>query len=197
MKALLRCLFQPICAVIIPRLCHTAFIFSQPFLLRRVVFYMDKSGSSTNNARGLIGATVLIFLGIAISRAVYSHLSYRLVTLARGVLVSHILDKTLRLEYSKASEKSALSLMSTDIEALVTGLPELHENWVSFVEVGVGIYVLTTFVGRASFLVVLPVIREYSFLKHRASEGWLTSTSIDNGLIIHRKTNRASPKGLE
>lgn len=159
MKALLRCLYQPLFAVVIPRLCHLGFVFSQPLLLRRVVSYMDNR-DSVNTARGLIGATVLIFLGIGISRAVYTHLSYRLVTLARGVLVSQILEKTLRLEFSKASERSALSLTTTDIEALVTGLPELHENWVSYVEVAVGIYLLTTVVGRASFLVILPVICE-------------------------------------
>lgn len=160
MKALLRSLLQPLFAVVPPRLCYTAFLFSQPLLLRRIVIYVEEKDASANIGHGLIGATVLVYLGIATSRAVYTHLSFRLVTLARGVLVSEILAKSLRLEYIEAGKQSALSLMSTDIDSLVTGLPDLHETWISFVEVGIGTYLLTTVVGKASFLVVMPLLGE-------------------------------------
>lgn len=158
MKALLRFLCRPLCAVVFPRLCHTGFLFCQPFLLKRIVAFVDEREPSHDSATGLIGATVFVFLGIAVSKAVYTHASYRLVTMARGILISHILQKTLRLEYVKAGEKSAMSLMSTDIEALTVGLPDIHENWVSFVEVGIGAYLLTGVIGRVSFLVGLPIL---------------------------------------
>lgn len=183
MKATLWSLFQPTCAVIVPRLCYTGFIFSQPLLTRRLINYIGERDTSVNTARGLIGATVLIYLGIAISKAAYLHLNYRLVTLARGVLISQILAKSLRIPYSEASKKSALSNMSTDIEGLVTGLPMMHDIWVSFIEIGIGAYILTTVVGRAAFLVVLPLVCEFYIRVHGFNAICATYTLTDASFL--------------
>lgn len=59
-------LLHPFCAVIIPRLLYTTFSFSQPLLLQRVVRLIGEKSPSTSVRNGLIGATVLIYLGLAV-----------------------------------------------------------------------------------------------------------------------------------
>ena len=52
----------------IPRLCFTGFIFAQPFLINRIILFVAQptDESSSNVAAGLIGATVLVYVGIAV-----------------------------------------------------------------------------------------------------------------------------------
>ena len=54
---------------IFPRLCLTGFKFAQPFLIHRVISFVEQESSprNQNTAYGLIGATALIYLGIAVS----------------------------------------------------------------------------------------------------------------------------------
>lgn len=56
-------------APVLPRLCLAAFNFSQPFIIERVIEYVgEPEGQQTNNiAGGLIGATLLVYLGLAVS----------------------------------------------------------------------------------------------------------------------------------
>lgn len=82
----------------------------------------------------------------------------RLVTLVRGVVISEIFKKTLAIDQPKAKELAAATLMTTDVEGIALGLPKFHETIASIIEVGVGIYLLTTTVGKASFLIIFPAI---------------------------------------
>lgn len=65
-KSALVTLLRPFLAVIVPRLLYTAFTFSQPLLLRRIVGFLGENDPSTNVRNGLIGATVLIYFGLAV-----------------------------------------------------------------------------------------------------------------------------------
>lgn len=85
------------------------------------------------------------------------HLTYRMITRLRGMLVSSIYDKTLKLKASDTTNKlAAMTLMSTDIDGLENGLAYFHDIWASIIELALGIYFLARLVGGSSFLVVLP-----------------------------------------
>lgn len=86
------------------------------------------------------------------------HLTYRIITRLRGLLVSAIFDKTIKLKASDtaANKLAAMTLMSTDIDGLENGLAYFHDIWASIIELALGIYFLAMLVGGASFLVVLP-----------------------------------------
>ena len=58
----------PILAVVPPRLCLMAFNFCQPFLINRAVTFSQQSTSAqtANIGYGLIGAYVLVYVGIAV-----------------------------------------------------------------------------------------------------------------------------------
>jgi hypothetical protein len=62
----------PILAVIPPRVCLIAFNFCQPFLIERAVKYTQEAKLEPNGAQianigyGLIGAYILVYVGIAV-----------------------------------------------------------------------------------------------------------------------------------
>ncbi|KAK2594831.1 hypothetical protein QQS21_007459 [Conoideocrella luteorostrata] len=149
-------LMWPFIAVVFPRLLYIAFSFSQPFLLHRIVSFIGEENPSTSVRNGLIGATVLIYLGQAITKASYNHMNYRFITFLRGILVSEILKKTLAIDQHDAKEFTAATLMSTDVEGIAAGLPQFHDIWASLIEFTLGLYFLTTIVGPAAVLIILP-----------------------------------------
>ena len=52
---------------VIPRLCQTAFMFAQPFLVSTTIEYVGDESADATYGRGLIGAWALTYLGIAVS----------------------------------------------------------------------------------------------------------------------------------
>lgn len=80
-----------------------------------------------------------------------------------------IFKKTLNLPYSVAKDSAAATLMSTDIEGISTGIPKLHDIWSGFIEVIVGLYILSTIIDKATFLVVLPVLSKKSPIFYHAT----------------------------
>jgi ATP-binding cassette subfamily C (CFTR/MRP) protein 1 len=53
---------------VLPRLCLTAFTFSQPFLTSAMITYLgDSQNASDNTGYGLIGASFLVYSGMAVS----------------------------------------------------------------------------------------------------------------------------------
>lgn len=67
--ALVKSLKWPLFAGIPPRLCHICFTFAQPFLINAIIDYLGQphSKSSSNVDYGLIGATGLVYVGLAVS----------------------------------------------------------------------------------------------------------------------------------
>ncbi|KAF2995600.1 hypothetical protein E8E14_000809 [Neopestalotiopsis sp. 37M] len=151
-------------APVIPRFCLAGFNFAQPFLINRVVSFVGESESNNPQrnasgiAGGLIGATFLVYLGLALSRVIYNHLLFQLITILRGALVSLVYKKTVDLDTASAKDGAAVTLMSTDVDGIATGIQEMHEIWASVVELAAAVYLLERQIGPACFLVVIPTI---------------------------------------
>lgn len=95
---------------------------------------------------------------IQLSRVIYNHLLFQLITILRGGLVSLIYRKTVDLDTASAKDGAAVTLMSTDVDGIATGIQEMHEIWASVVELTVAVYLLERQIGPACFLVVIPTI---------------------------------------
>ncbi|KAF4964511.1 hypothetical protein FSARC_7575 [Fusarium sarcochroum] len=160
--SLLKCTFLAykwqLAAGIIPRLLHSGFNFAQPFLIQSVIVFVSRKQMSIQISSGLIGATVLIYLGLAISGAWYKHMSYQLVTMYRGGLVSLIFKKTLKLKTTSIKESAPVTLMTADVETMVAAGASVHDMWANMLELPVGIYLLYRQVGRPSLLVLVPTV---------------------------------------
>ena len=51
-----------------------------------------------------------------------------------------------------------MTLMSTDIDSIASGVNDLHEIWASILELGVAIYLLYLEIGAACFVVAIPAV---------------------------------------
>jgi hypothetical protein len=88
----------------------------------------------------------------------YTHMVYRCITMVRGMLVSAIFTHTLQLDQATAKKSAAVTLMSTDVNSIEAGFVMMHDLWAGVLEVGIGFYLLSRYVGAATVLVVIPTI---------------------------------------
>lgn len=160
--------------VLLPRLIFVGLTFSQPFLLFQVVAAVHQ-GADQNTMHGLIGATALIFGGKAvcsdlapiqrntyssinsqITRGIYEHMSYRVGTCVRGILVVAIYDKMQRLPMEELKNSAGVTLMTTDTAAVEQMLELVYDLSASGIQVALGVWSLSLYVGPACFLMLIP-----------------------------------------
>lgn len=142
----------------LPRILLIGFTFAQPFLVNSVVDFVGESKEerSGNIAGGLIGASILVYVGLAVCTAWYKHMTYQVLTMYRGALASLVFKKTLALHPSSIKESAPVTLMSTDVENIVLAGDSLHDLWASFIELPIGIYLLYRHVGVPSLFILVP-----------------------------------------
>lgn len=165
---------------LVPRLAFVGFNLAQPFLLLRVVSHVSQGAIDGNITRGLIGASALVFTGIAvstvfgsmslsrspffytnpfqISRAIHEHMQYRMATMVRGVLVTAIYHKVNCLALSKLENSAAMTLMTTDAEGVSTIISSIYTITAASIQVGLGIWALSRFVGPVCLVILIPGI---------------------------------------
>lgn len=162
--ALFSCTFmtfkKQLAAGILPRLLFSGFSFAQPFLIESVIRFVGSPSDewSFRVASGLIGATVLIYVGLAISTAWYKHASFQLVTMWRGGLVSLIFKKTLELNPAAVKENAPVTLMTTDMDTIAQSGEVLHDMWGSLIDLPIGIYLLYRQIGYPGLFVLIPTL---------------------------------------
>ncbi|KAH8198816.1 hypothetical protein TruAng_007039 [Truncatella angustata] len=154
----LKALAWPLVAIVVPRLCFMAFTFAQPFLLHTIVRAVGQQELSRDIIGGLIGATGLVYFGLAVAGACYTHAVYRCLTMNRGMLVSAIFKQTLELDLATAKKSAAVTLMSTDVDSIEAGFVMMHDLWAGVLELGIGVFLLARYVGAAAFLVIVPAV---------------------------------------
>ncbi|KAI5463545.1 multidrug resistance-like protein [Mariannaea sp. PMI_226] len=135
----------------LPKLIVIGLSFAQPFLVSTAIAYAGSPNTERNDSigYGLIGAYVLVYVGLAISTGQYEWAVYRTCTSMRGALVPCIFNKTLRLQSEEANSAASLTLVTTDIETIAQGVIACHEVWSSFVEISLAVFLLARQVGVA------------------------------------------------
>ncbi|CAG5185712.1 uncharacterized protein ALTATR162_LOCUS11383 [Alternaria atra] len=147
----LRRLKWPILSVVPPRLCLIAFNFCQPFLIERAVNFSQEAetAQTANIGYGLIGAYIIVFIGIAVSTGQYMHLTFRFITQMRGGLISMLYNKATEVTLTDMDPASSITLMSADVERIVTGMETGHEIWSNTLEISLAMYLLERQLGAA------------------------------------------------
>jgi hypothetical protein len=86
----------------------------------------------------------------------YSHLTYRLMTMMRGQLISLIYAKVLDLPITGASESAAMTLMGTDVQSITSAYQFLLVDAVpNVVQVAIAMYLLYSQIGAVCIAPVL------------------------------------------
>ncbi|KAK4867830.1 hypothetical protein LT330_007489 [Penicillium expansum] len=134
----------PLLAGVPARACVVAFNFCQPLLLERSLsFFNSPVNKSTESiGYGLIGAYIMVYGGLAVSMGQYQHLTYRGITMVRGVLVTMLYKKASCLSLGETDPANSLTLMSADVERITQGWATIHEIWANSVEIALAIYLL-------------------------------------------------------
>ncbi|KAE8310638.1 P-loop containing nucleoside triphosphate hydrolase protein [Aspergillus transmontanensis] len=156
----LRVACRPLLCVIFLRICLIGFNIAQPLLIYRVISFLDDPTNDQTRFIGQasIGAALLVYLGIALSTAIYQHQIHRYITLIRGGLLSLIYDQTLRLSASTLTDHSAATLMSEDFDRIAAGFEHSDVVWASPIEVALAIYILYREIGLACVAPVVIVV---------------------------------------
>ncbi|EHK21751.1 uncharacterized protein TRIVIDRAFT_59905 [Trichoderma virens Gv29-8] len=146
--------------IFLPRIFLIGFNIAQPLLIYRAVSLLaeNQSQDRQNAGHGMIGATVLVYLGIALSTGLYKRQTYRCMTMIRSALVSLIYETTLEVRLTVATDKAAITLMSTDIDQIASGLENLDVVWASPIEIALAIYILVEEISLAALAPVVVVI---------------------------------------
>ncbi|KAF3026419.1 hypothetical protein E8E14_010909 [Neopestalotiopsis sp. 37M] len=177
-----RALWRPLLLVIFPRLCMIGFTFAQPFLISATLSLLSEPSDqqSTNAGYGIIGATALVYLGLAVSTLNYNQNLYRFVTMFRGATVSLIYEHALAISSEAYDESGALTLMSTDVDRIILCLIDLNECWARTIEVIVGITLLALQLGWVCMTpIVVVVISFFGAAKISSTIGARQKTWVD------------------
>ncbi|KAH8427289.1 uncharacterized protein LDX57_005003 [Aspergillus melleus] len=141
---IVNCLRREISSLTFPRLCLVGFSIAQPFLVGKVVTVLDQTEPiSLYMGYGLIGATAIVFIGVAVSTAAYEHLGFRTTTMIRGGLMALAFEQMMSLPVAGTRESSAVSLMGADIEMLAEYFHStVCESWANIIQLALATWLL-------------------------------------------------------
>ena len=168
LKDLAASLAGPFLLPVAPRVAQIGFTFCQPFFINTMLSFLSQPNETRqkNVGYGLIGASVVIYTGIAVSQSFYNYYNQRAIYMARGALVATIYKKTTEMKLTTADDSAAITLMSTDVERIVRGAESLHDLWASVAQVAIGCWLLydrlgVPFVAPLLTIVVCAIILAY------------------------------------
>ncbi|QGA17136.1 hypothetical protein EYB26_004806 [Talaromyces marneffei] len=182
--AVLRANFRPFLVCILPRVSQSVFRYAQPFLLSRTISFASDLSQSEDIGWALTGAFFFVLLGLALSNGWYYHMTYRLITSVRGSLISIIYAKTVDLNITALDDSVAVTLMSSDSQAVCNGFLLIHEFWAVPMELTVAIYLLSRQLGIACLAPVIVAlvsavgILAIANLMGQAQKRWMKSIQI-------------------
>lgn len=131
------------------------FKISQPLLTHMITSWLAQNDGVGDAGRGLIGLTALLYVGMAVVNAVYKRQVDRLDTKTRGMLVSAIYAKALRLPASQLGDRAALSLLSIDTQRICSSIPTITELFAAPLEIACAITLLQRQVGICALAPVI------------------------------------------
>jgi hypothetical protein len=150
------------------RVCLIGFNYAQPFLISCMISFVSRPQNSAeyhNHSLGLVAASALIYVGVAVSTVVYMRQLYRSITMIRGGLVGLVFNKSLVLRDGVYDESAAVTLMSTDIDRIAASMQNMHEVWARLIEVTIGVWLLSIKLGAVSVIPIIVVFGEFSLIR--------------------------------
>ncbi|KAJ0161488.1 ABC transporter C family member 8, partial [Colletotrichum tanaceti] len=131
-------------AVILPRIFLLGFTICRPLVLNRFLDFLQNTPEDVSYGYGLIGAYGFVYLGISISSSFYWHKAFRSLAMLRGILVTAVYSKTTELRVAPGDNSAAVTLMSTDIDAIIRAWREVHEFWANTIQIALATWLLST-----------------------------------------------------
>ncbi|OQD85570.1 hypothetical protein PENSOL_c099G11251 [Penicillium solitum] len=153
--ALAKCLKGALLSPIPPRLFLILFTYLQPIFIGFAIKFVNGTSDTilgANSGLRLLLFATTVYMGIAVSAAVYQSRINRLRVMVRGALIGLIHHKSLNLMHDRSQGSSALTLITSDIESVESVGETFHETWARLVEVVTGTALLASRIQWFAFL---------------------------------------------
>jgi ATP-binding cassette subfamily C (CFTR/MRP) protein 1 len=126
-----------LCAIVLPRLCLTAVKLTQPLLISKITIWLSEDPRDDDTGKGLIAATTLIYLVMALFTVAYKRQTDRFLTRLRGMLISALHSQSLAFSKTQlsVSDGNMLTLVSTDVLRIAMSLQRIGEIFAAPFEV--------------------------------------------------------------
>ncbi|KAJ5721180.1 ATP-binding cassette transporter [Penicillium malachiteum] len=135
---------------ILPRLSLIVFRYLQPIFISLAINFVRNS--SSGDGFYLVLYATVIYMGLAVSAAIYQHRVNQLQIMIRAGMISLIHDHSLKVPIRSSDGSEALTLVGIDIESIESSGEIFHETWAQLFEVIIGTFILTARVGWLAFL---------------------------------------------
>lgn len=121
----------------------------------------------------------------------YQHMTYRGITMVRGILVTMLYNKASSLRSNETNPTNSLTLMSADVERITQGWQTMHEIWANSAEIALAIYLLDRQLGISCVVPVCvalgesnrcPRFRALSLTIVYSRLGWLFNWNVLRGV---------------
>jgi ATP-binding cassette subfamily C (CFTR/MRP) protein 1 len=120
---------------ILPRLCFSALKLTQPLLIGRITDWLGEDPRYQDTGKGLIAATILIYMIMALLTVTYRRQADRFLTTLRGILISALHSQSLALSKTQLSDGNMLTLVNTDVLRIGMSLQRVGEVFAAPFEV--------------------------------------------------------------
>jgi ATP-binding cassette subfamily C (CFTR/MRP) protein 1 len=143
-------------ATMLPRLCPSAVKLTQPLLIVRLTNWLGENLRDHNTGKGLIVATKLIFLAMALLTVTYRRQADRFITIWRGILISVLYSQSLTLSSNQLSDGNTLTLINADVVRIGLSLQRVGEAFAALFEV-IGVAALLDYQSGVSCIAPIAV----------------------------------------
>ncbi|KAI2464664.1 ABC multidrug transporter [Annulohypoxylon bovei var. microspora] len=202
-KALIKSLVIPLMLPIPARLAMIGFFFCQPLFISSLTSRLSQPEPvPANVGYGFIGASICIYSSIAVSQSLYWYFQHRMLYMTRACLATAIYAKTTEARAANEDENAPLTLMSADIERVMSGLLYIHELWANLIEVALSGWLLYDLLGAAfvaPIVVVLICTLGVTFFVRfmdKSQKAWMAGVQkrvgLTSGVIANMKNIRIS-----
>ncbi|KAF2259644.1 hypothetical protein CC78DRAFT_474996 [Lojkania enalia] len=150
-SSLLKLHWKDLLSPMIPRACFLGLTLAQPFLVRTATAWVSNpTGSQHSQMRAsLISAYVLVYLGLAVTYALYRQKAVGAATSIRASLTDYIFQRLSHLDSAMELAGSATTLVSADIERIQFGIRGIHEIWANFISAVISLFLIESAIGVA------------------------------------------------
>ena len=147
-----------LCAIVLPRLFLSAVKLTQPLLIARITSWLGEDPRDNDTGKGLIAATTLIYLVMALFTVAYKRQTDRFLTTLRGMLISALHSQSLACSKTQLSisDGNMLTLVSTDVLRIAMSLQRIGEIFAAPFEV-IGVAALLAYQSGISCIAPIAV----------------------------------------
>ncbi|THC88453.1 hypothetical protein EYZ11_012101 [Aspergillus tanneri] len=130
----------------------TGLTLAQAFLVETATASVSNPKATQQSQNALVGAYVLVYLGIAVSRSlpfIDPENAVRAAVAMRASLTDFVFQRLSHLDSAIELAGSATTLVSADIERIQFGFREIHEIWANIITTAISLFLIERSIGIA------------------------------------------------